>query len=130
MMNPSTADLAVDDPTVAKCQRFAVDWSYGGVYIGNTFAYRTTNQRQLIEAEDPVGPDNDQHLIAMAKAAALVVFAYGVPHKMLRSRGLDVARLLMNKAGAKPHALRFTKAGTPCHPLYLPGTLTPVVWNL
>jgi hypothetical protein len=130
MMNPSTADPTVDDPTVAKCCRFAGAWGYGGIFVGNSFAYRATDQKQLMAVSDPIGPENDRHLIAMAKAAATVVFAYGEPHKRLRYRGPDVARLLMSKAGVKPYALRFTKAGAPCHPLYLPETLKPIVWKL
>jgi hypothetical protein len=38
MMNPSTADLLVDDPTVVKCAWYARIWGYGGISIGNTFA--------------------------------------------------------------------------------------------
>ena len=131
MMNPSIADSLVDDPTVAKCGRFARTWRYGGIYVGNTFAYRTTDQKRLMKVPDPVGPENDAHLIEMAKQAAIVVFAYGQPcHATLRSRGLALARLLMKEAGVTPHTLRLAKNGTPWHPLYLPEILKPVVWQL
>ena len=130
MMNPSTADPLVDDPTVAKCGRFARAWRYGGVYVGNTFAYRTTDQKRLMQVPDPVGPENDAYLIEMAKEAAIVVFSYGQPcHATLRPRGLALARLLMKEAGVKPHTLRLAKNGTPWHPLYLPETLKPFVWQ-
>ena len=47
MMNPSTADPEGDDPTVAKCGRFARAWGYGGIHVGNTFAYRATDKKHL-----------------------------------------------------------------------------------
>jgi hypothetical protein len=62
MMNPSTADLKVDDPTVAKCGRFARAWGYGGIHVGNTFAYRATDKKHLRLIADPIGPDNDKPL--------------------------------------------------------------------
>jgi hypothetical protein len=131
MMNPSTADPLADDPTVAKCGRFARAWQYGGIFVGNTFAYRATDQKRLIKVPDPVGPENDAHLIEMAKEAAIVVFAYGQPcHATLRPRGLALARLLMKEAGVTPHTLRLAKNGTPWHPLYLPETLKPFIWKL
>jgi hypothetical protein len=131
MMNPSRADLNEDDRSVAKCYRFAKAWGYGGIYVGNTFAYRATDQNRLIEVADPIGPDNDAHIIEMAKSAAVVIFAYGKPkHMQLRSRGLTLARLLLEKANVKPHVLKLSKDGTPCHPLYLPKTSKPVPWNL
>src|SRR5579875_1634645 len=105
MMNPSTADPLVDDPTVAKCGRYARAWGYGGLHVGNTFAYRATDKKRLRRIPDPVGPDNDRHLIAMAKEAALVVFAYGQPgHRTLATRGIEVARFLRS-LGVKPHVL-------------------------
>ena len=48
---------------------------YGGIYVGNTFALRVTKRKHLIGISDPVGPDNDDHLIDMAKQAAIVIFA-------------------------------------------------------
>lgn len=130
MMNPSTADPMVDDPTVAKCGRFARAWEYGGIYVGNTFAYRATDKKRLRLIADPVGPDNDKHLIAMAKLAAIVIFAYGQPgHKTLKARGSLLAKIFIDK-GIKPHVLKLSNDGTPCHPLYLRETLKPVVWEL
>ena len=131
MMNPSTADPLVDDPTVAKCGRFARAWGYGGIYVGNTFAYRATDKKHLRLVADPIGPDNDKHLVAMAKASHIVVFAYGQPgHRTLGPRGQLVARLLMEKAGIAPHILKLSKGGIPTHPLYLLESLEPVVWPL
>lgn len=131
MMNPSTADLTADDPSVAKCGRYARAWGYGGLYVGNTFAYRATDKKRLVEVDDPVGPDNDFHLVAMAKLACIVVFAYGQPgHPRLRTRGPELARLLMREAGIRPHVLRLANDGTPYHPLYLKETLQPIAWEL
>jgi hypothetical protein len=130
MMNPSTADILVDDSTVAKCGRFARAWGYGGIFVGNTFAYRATDKKRLRSIADPVGPDNDKHLLAMAKKAQIVVFAYGQPgHRSLAPRGVAVAKLLI-RAGITPHILQLSKYGIPTHPLYLLETLKPVVWQL
>lgn len=131
MMNPSTADLTADDPSVAKCGRYARAWGYGGLLVGNTFAYRATDKKRLLEVTDPVGPDNDKHLIEMAKRAAIVVFAYGQPgHPTLRGRGPELARLLIAAAKVQPHVLRLAKDGTPYHPLYLKETLMPFAWTV
>lgn len=129
MMNPSTADPLVDDPTVAKCGRYARSWGYGGLSVGNTFAYRATDKKRLRLTADPVGPDNDRHLIAMAKEAAIVILAYGQPgHRSLALRGIEVTRLLQTE-GIKPRVLALSKAGVPIHPLYLRDSLKPVAWE-
>ena len=84
-----------------------------------------------MQVPDPIGPENDAHLITMAKEAAVVILAYGQPcHATLRLRGLTLARLLMKEARVTPHVLRLAKNGTPWHPLYLPKTLNPFIWQL
>jgi hypothetical protein len=131
MMNPSTADPHADDPTVAKCGRFARAWGYGGICVGNTFAYRATDKKHLRLVADLIGPDNDKHLVAMAKSAHIVVFAYGQPgHRTLAPRGPAVAKLLIEKAGITPHVMKLSKQRIPMHPLYLLESLEPVVWQL
>jgi hypothetical protein len=128
MMNPSTADLEVDDPTVAKCGRLARRWGYAGLTVGNTFAYRATVQSRLAEVPDPVGPDNDRHLVEMARDAAMTVFAYGTPkHPALRARGPEVVRIV-RAAGGQSYVLKLSKQGIPYHPLYLSEGLVPFLW--
>ncbi|MBR0560145.1 DUF1643 domain-containing protein [Neokomagataea anthophila] len=125
MMNPSVATEFGDDRTVAKCQRYARSWGYGSILVGNSFAYRCTDQKRLIEVEDPIGPDNDAHLLHLAKDADLVILAYGSPQiKTLRQRGTDVA-LMLEQHGITLHTLRLSKSGRPEHPLYLPSDLKP-----
>jgi hypothetical protein len=124
MMNPSIADVEIDDPTVARCQAFARKWGFGSVYVGNTFAYRTTDQRKLVSVADPVGPDNDRHIIAMATCSSMIVVAYGRPHKMLRQRGIEVCAML-KQHGYALHALTLNADGTPRHPLYVDGSMKP-----
>lgn len=130
MMNPSVADPRQDDPTVFKVTKMARRWldgTIGTLLVGNVFAYRATDQAQLAMVADPVGPDNDRHLMAMARAASLVVFAYGTPKVLrLRTRGPQVARVMVD-AGIQPHVLRLGASG-PWHPLYLPDATDPVPW--
>jgi hypothetical protein len=129
-MNPSTADPLFDDPTVAKVCRMARRWGYGGLLVGNVHAYRCTDQARLAETDDPCGPENDAHLLAMAAEATLIVMAYGTPRiPALRQRGPQVARMLA-EAGHTLHELRLSKDGTPVHPLYLPDATMPALWML
>lgn len=42
MLTPSTADADTDDPTIRRCIGFAKSSGFGGLYVGNLFAYRST----------------------------------------------------------------------------------------
>jgi hypothetical protein len=124
MMNPSVAGIEHSDPTLIKTGRFSRAWGYGGQLVGNVHAYRATDNRRLLEVEDPVGPENDATLLDMARRSDIVVLAYGLPPKPLRPRAAQVVGML-RLAGARLTYLRLSKDGTPAHPLYLPGNLTP-----
>jgi hypothetical protein len=125
LMNPSVASLEHADPTLIRTGQFARAWGYGGQLVGNVHSYRATDKQRLLEIDDPVGPGNDAALVRMAKRAGIVMLAYGQPPKPLRPRSLEVVTML-HKAGADLHHLRLSKDGSPYHPLYLPGDLTPV----
>jgi len=77
MLNPSTADAEVLDPTVRRCVGFARAWEFGSLEVVNLFAFRATDPRDLLLAAAPVGPDNDQAIVDAASAADRVVAAWG-----------------------------------------------------
>ncbi|MDB5370005.1 MAG: hypothetical protein JWP20_1563 [Roseomonas sp.] len=127
MMNPSTADEQVDDPTVRRARDFTRRWGHGAMVVLNAFALRATKPSMLLEAEDPVGPGNDAAIAFWAAKADMVVAAWGLPPKPLRWRSVAVAALLA-KAGVQPLALKVTQSGQPGHPLYIGGDTRPVPW--
>lgn len=115
MLNPSTADHAVDDPTIRRCLDFARQWGYGSLQVVNLFALRATDPQALRQVTDPVGPANDQAIVEAARTADRVVVAWGV-HGSWRQRDATVCRLL---EGTPLYHLGLTKDGQPKHPLYL-----------
>ncbi len=129
-MNPSTANPAFDDPTIRKGYwKYARRWGFGTMLMGNGFAYRATDQKRLLEVDDPIGPENNKHLLSMAERADMILLAYGSPNPRLRYRGLDVARMLEEKHAAKLRVLELSKDGVPKHPLYLKESLNPIPWR-
>ncbi len=121
-LNPSTADETLNDPTVRRCIGFAQAWGFGGLVMTNIFAYRATDPQVMKAQADPIGADNDAHLIRLASECRLVIAAWGT-HGDHIGRGAQVRSMLPGL-----HALRITKGGHPAHPLYLPAALQPIVW--
>jgi len=127
LMNPSVACLDFADPTLRRTGNFARAWGYGGQLVANVHAYRATDKMRLLEVADPVGPENDRRILAMATEAETVVLAYGQPPKALRRRGAEIVALLRHHKGLSH--LRLAKDGTPVHPLYLPESLRPIPYQ-
>lgn len=125
MLNPSTADAEVLDPTVRRCMGFAQAWGFGACEIVNVFALRSTDPMALYVHADPVGAGNDQAIRAAARDAAFVVAAWGV-HAAHLHRDEQVQELL---EGADLRCLKLTKNGSPGHPLYLPNSCQPMPWR-
>lgn len=127
-LNPSTADALIDDASVRQMIGFARLWGFGRLDVVNVFGFRATNPKDLMRVLDPLGPDNDSHILAAAAEADVIVAAWGgsIPAK-LASRRLSMRRLL---AGKTVWCLSTTKDGDPRHVLYLPRT-TPleVLWQ-
>lgn len=124
MLNPSTADENVLDPTITRCVGYSKAWGYGGLVVTNLFAWRSTDPKGLLTVPDPVGKDNDQHIGAIAESTALTIAAWGV-HGTLKDRARDVLYQLTEEH-VPLYCLRVTKDGHPCHPLYLPADLKPM----
>jgi hypothetical protein len=123
MLNPSTADAEVDDPTIRRCMGFARREGYGGIRVLNLYALRATDPRQLREyAGDPVGPNNDIHLLNFAINAAVdgdpIVAAWGTNASPVRVA--EVLQILHAVADLRILSLGTTIHGHPRHPLYVP----------
>lgn len=127
MLNPSTADETVLDPTCARARDYTARWGYGALLVTNVFAWRATNPDEMKAALDPVGKGNDGAILRAARKSAIVVCAWG-NHGAHLERSQAVLRLLRN-AGVALHALRLNANGEPAHPLYLPGRLRPRPWR-
>lgn len=129
MMNPSVAGHACADRTVLKCWTFSRAWGFTDMLVGNSAAYRATDQGRLAEVDDPVGPDNAEHLRAMAREASMILVGYGLPKvKAARMFGPRAVAPLASE-GYRLHVLALSKDGTPGHPLFLAGSLRPQPWS-
>jgi hypothetical protein len=127
LLNPSKADALVDDPTVRKCVGFARRLHHGGVIIVNLFAWRATDPSELPRDADPVGPENDEHILWACRAPLLatVVAGWGA-NRFARTRATRVRVLIQGGARRNLQCFGTTKDGDPRHPLYLPYE-TPLV---
>jgi hypothetical protein len=120
MLNPSTADDTVNDPTIKRCINFAQTWKYGSLRVVNLFAYRATDHRLLSKTKDPIGPDNDWFIKNALALEKTVVLAWG-NHGALLERGDQVVAMAAELSKRRLRCLGYTKEGQPRHPLYLPG---------
>lgn len=130
MLNPSTADAEVDDPTIRRVIGFSRGWGFGGVLVVNLFALRSTNPDALLSPlRDPVGPENDRTLLRAFLTAHTVVGAWGA-HPAAPPRARYVADHIAALAGRRRiNCLAVTKDGAPRHPLYMPASASLEVWS-
>jgi hypothetical protein len=115
MLNPSTADAEKDDPTIKRCIGFARRWGYNALMVGNLYALRATDPRDLTYTDADHGPDWEYHMAGMAAHAHIVV-AWG-------TRGSSPRRAYVEKFLKEYGVVKCmgrTKDGSPKHPLYLP----------
>lgn len=118
MKNPSTADAAVDDATIRKCRGFALRLGFGGFYVGNLYAYRSTDPKAIPDGNDGIGnPENDGAILEMLRDAGLVIAAWG---DLSKSQALRARAVLELCPPVAVRALRLTRAGHPHHPARLP----------
>jgi hypothetical protein len=134
MLNPSTANDAVDDPTIRRCVGFARSWGHGALHVVNLFNLITPSPKVLLpwaaakeERERSfTHPPNDLEIIrGESERAALTVCGWGAFGNLFPHRARQVHAVL-----TAPHALRITKDGHPGHPLYLPVHLKPIPFQI
>lgn len=123
MLNPSTADAEINDPTIRKCIGFAQRWGYIGLHVVNLFALRSTDPRALKRHADPIGPVNDHYIEASMLSSPRTIVAWGNGGN-LNDRAKQVRELLAKCRTVE--ALRLNQDGSPAHPLYIPYDVVPV----
>lgn len=127
MLNPSTADADQDDNTIRRCRGFAQEWGCDGIVVVNLYAWRATKPAELWKQKDPVGPENDQHIIEALENSDTLVFAWGANARAERVKA--VYELIARHSLLVPLCLGTTKDGSPRHPLYIKKDQPLIPWK-
>ena len=116
MLNPSTADANIDDPTIRRCMGFARREGAGGIIVVNLFALRATDPFLLTTATNPIGPQNREIVASVFDAARRqgvpIICAWGA------CKSVKFWREALNDRGPFM-CLGKTRNGSPRHPLYV-----------
>lgn len=131
MLNPSTADAFVLDPTIKRCMAFARAWGADVLEVVNLFALRATDPQELYKrAWGRRGDDlaNIDTIIATCSCAFRVIVGWG-KHGSLDGRDKVVTTKLLACEGVQLHHLGLNKDGSPKHPLYIRGGTDPMLWT-
>lgn len=119
MLNPSTADAFVDDPTIRKCIGFSSRWGFSGIRVVNLYSFRTPYPAELARAHragiDVVGEGNDRAIRHAITNCGRVIPAWGKPGPR-PERASRVAAIAVESAVVL-HAIGVNKCGNPKHPL-------------
>ena len=135
--NPSTADDSADDPTSTRGTNYAKAWCCSRLIYVNPWAGIATRKPDLWKMADPVGPDNDFHIEAVAREIAdgggFMVAAWGDVSPPARLRDtvrmrLKAVETILRDCGCDIRALGVTGTGAPRHPLYMRSDAVPVAW--
>lgn len=123
MLNPSTADAAINDPTVRRGISFGERAGCGSLIVVNLGAGRATEPKNWMAMSDPIGPQNDVYIRAALHEVwarqGIAVAAWGALGGFMNR---DKAFLKMAKdEGVDLVCLGKTKDGHPRHPLYVRG---------
>lgn len=135
MLNPSTADATVPDPTTTRCIGFARSWGYGSIELVNLFPWRAKDPKALVAAHK-AGENiwqsriRNNHVAAALRRSDTVVVAWGA-HKLAGDEWLTMPLASDDLHGYDCSELMCfgtTKSGAPLHPLYLRADTALVPW--
>jgi hypothetical protein len=114
-LNPSVANEDHLDPTLRRIKSFTTSFGYHRFIMLNLFALVSTDPKNMLLHPDPIGPENDAHILRVCSDAKLVVACWGSlgRHMKRDEKVLDVL------SGIKLSCLGVTGNSSPMHPLYL-----------
>lgn len=129
-VNPSVAGAEIDDQTIRKDIGFAQRLGWKQIVKVNKFSHVATDVSELAKVDDPVGPLNDEYLVAAFAEADLIVPCWGSLGKLpprLRGRWREVLDLMARSE--KPVLCFGTCAdGQPRHTLRLAYSIPLEPW--
>ncbi len=120
MLNPSTANAYVDDPTIGRCIGFAKREKCGGLEVANIFAFRATDPDEMIRSPHPMGPEWREHFDDFLAAVDGPLIAGWGSQKGIDAQVATV-RQILREASRMAFLLVRNKDGSPRHPLYVKG---------
>ncbi|HEY5482808.1 MAG TPA: DUF1643 domain-containing protein [Propionibacteriaceae bacterium] len=131
MLNPSTADEELDDPTIRRVKGFTARLGFSRLTVVNLYGLRATSPADLWTADDPIGPENDlavkQAALHAAYFSSPIVAAWGA---LARPKRVEEVLALIRgvRAMGLLSCLGTTNSGAPRHPLYLRSDAPLVPW--
>jgi hypothetical protein len=123
MLNPSTADQTVDDPTIRRVKSFTEREGFRRLVVVNLFAQRSTKPADLVVPSDDLWELNRRVLVDALERSDKIIVAWGasVPKHMRQSAWLTVSTFVeqAERNGRMLYCLGKTNTGEPRHPLYV-----------
>lgn len=133
MLNPSTADHQVNDPTITRCMQRALAAKYGRLEVVNLFPLRSTDPGRLLTHVALLGDLPHRNECAIMDAldrCSLVICAWGA-HKAAPARAADVLQIIrVSGRGTLLYHLGLNQDGSPKHPLYVAANVQPWPYNM
>jgi hypothetical protein len=77
LLNPSTADDTEDDPATKKCIEIAREHNFRRVEVVNLFSVIESDSQDLRDIDEPLRPENDEHILAACEQADKIICGWG-----------------------------------------------------
>ena len=128
MLNPSTADADLDDPTIRRCVSFAKREGLHAIRVVNLCSWRSPNPDDA--KGQPLVADDSVMLRAVISYGHIdtVVCAWGTGGAD-HAQAVQIVRSWAARVNTPLHHLGLTKDGHPRHPLYLKADTPLEVWT-
>jgi hypothetical protein len=112
-LNPSRADERINDPTITRGMVRADRAGFGGLLMGNLYAFKSTEPKVLLGDGDFVGEYTDYYLKQMIELSERQLCGWGsfLPVKLRAPAVLAMIK--------EPYCLGVNADGNPKHPLYI-----------
>lgn len=136
MLNPSTAGVEEDDPTIRRVMEFSDSWGYAGIIVVNLFAFRASDPKDL-QANTitrNVGVECDRQVGSALRHSDLAIAAWGTSPRSIVGgvRRVNEVVTMAANLDVDLYCLGMTADGSPRHPSPLgqvPMDTRPKIWR-